>query len=276
MQNIGSGTARSLVLTVFFGVAIVAAEDLKTVTGHEYKNVNVSRIESDSIVFTTDTGVVRIPISELPKEIQEKYGQAGQPTQVAEPVASESERRNLGNPPATSAPSITQAEAEELLGEPLNPGELKHTEDQQGYTWSCKFRTAKSVQDLIVRPIPTARDYAQPRQSAIVEGTEPSKILKIELRVEKSAAGAAAYFKRNIVDAKMTSVDGSGKKHGLEQVGGLGDTALFLIERAGSRSKSRLHVLKGTGVLTVGIAGVPEEHALEKGKVIAMKILPQM
>ena len=49
------------------------AEDLKLTTGAEYKNVRVSRVEPDGIVIATETGVVKLFFTELPKEVQEKY-----------------------------------------------------------------------------------------------------------------------------------------------------------------------------------------------------------
>ena len=49
------------------------AEDFKTVQGKEYKNVAVSRIEPDGIVLRTKSGISKLYLIELPKEVQERF-----------------------------------------------------------------------------------------------------------------------------------------------------------------------------------------------------------
>jgi hypothetical protein len=63
----------SLILVVCFA-SIALADDFKTIYGKEYKNVTVSRVEPDGIVITFSGGIVKIPFTELPPEIQKKYG----------------------------------------------------------------------------------------------------------------------------------------------------------------------------------------------------------
>src|SRR5437762_1763797 len=58
---------------VLFAFAAVA-EDFKTVEGKEYKNATVSRVEPDGIVITFSRGIVKLPFTELSREIQKKYG----------------------------------------------------------------------------------------------------------------------------------------------------------------------------------------------------------
>jgi len=62
----------ALLLLVALQLAI--ADDFKTVEGKEYKNVTVSRVEPDGIVITFSGGIVKLPFTELPPEIQKKYG----------------------------------------------------------------------------------------------------------------------------------------------------------------------------------------------------------
>jgi hypothetical protein len=52
------------------------AEDLKTISGKEYKNVTVSRQEPDGIVVTNAKAglMVKLYFAELPKEVQERFG----------------------------------------------------------------------------------------------------------------------------------------------------------------------------------------------------------
>jgi hypothetical protein len=64
---------------VILSVLLVAlqfavADDFKTIDGKEYKNVKVSRVEPDGIVVITKAGISKIYFTELPQEIQTKYG----------------------------------------------------------------------------------------------------------------------------------------------------------------------------------------------------------
>jgi hypothetical protein len=61
------------ITALFWAVAISFAENFRTTDGKEYKNVTVSRVESDGIMVLTATGIIKLFFAELPKEIQEKY-----------------------------------------------------------------------------------------------------------------------------------------------------------------------------------------------------------
>ena len=65
-----------LILAMVLALAIsqfALAEDFKTIHGKEYKNAEVSRVETDGIVIRTKTGISKIYFIELPKDIQERY-----------------------------------------------------------------------------------------------------------------------------------------------------------------------------------------------------------
>src|SRR4029453_4836557 len=49
------------------------ADDFKLVTGKEYKNVTVTRVEPDGIVLKTKSGISKVYFVELPKEVQERF-----------------------------------------------------------------------------------------------------------------------------------------------------------------------------------------------------------
>ena len=51
----------------------VAAEDIKTIDGKEYKNVTISRVEPDGVVIMASYGIIKIPFEQLPPELREKY-----------------------------------------------------------------------------------------------------------------------------------------------------------------------------------------------------------
>ena len=52
---------------------IAVADDFKLVSGKEYKNVTVSRVEPDGIVLRTKSGISKVYFVELPKEVQERF-----------------------------------------------------------------------------------------------------------------------------------------------------------------------------------------------------------
>jgi hypothetical protein len=66
-------TKALILLLILLFASISIADDFTTVTGKKYKDVTFSRVELDSIVFMTSTGIVKLYFAELPKEVQEKY-----------------------------------------------------------------------------------------------------------------------------------------------------------------------------------------------------------
>jgi hypothetical protein len=76
--------ATTIAILPLLSASLALAEDFKTISGKEYKNVTVSRVEADGIVITTKTGISKIYFVELPKDVQERfhYGSAT-PTEKA-------------------------------------------------------------------------------------------------------------------------------------------------------------------------------------------------
>ena len=62
-----------LAIVAALSASLALAEDFKTVNGKEYKNATVSRVEPDGIVIRFSGGIVKIPFTELPKEVQERF-----------------------------------------------------------------------------------------------------------------------------------------------------------------------------------------------------------
>src|SRR6266513_79874 len=62
----------ALFLILCFG-SLAFADDFKTVSGKEYKNATVSRVEPDGIVVKFSGGIVKIPFTELSQDLQKKY-----------------------------------------------------------------------------------------------------------------------------------------------------------------------------------------------------------
>ena len=63
------------VLTILLLSTASAAfsEDFRTVTGKEYKDANITRVEPDGIVVKTKSGVTKVYFTELPRDIQERF-----------------------------------------------------------------------------------------------------------------------------------------------------------------------------------------------------------
>ena len=65
--------AATLAVLAALSVSLALAEDFKTVSGKEYKDVTVSRVEPDGIVVKTKSGISKVYFIELPKEVQERF-----------------------------------------------------------------------------------------------------------------------------------------------------------------------------------------------------------
>jgi hypothetical protein len=63
----------SLAILAALSASLAPAEDFKTINGKEYKNVTVSRIESDGIVLKSKSGITKLYFTELPKDVQERF-----------------------------------------------------------------------------------------------------------------------------------------------------------------------------------------------------------
>ena len=55
-------------------ISAALADDFKTLTGKEYKDVTVNRVEPDGIVLTSKAGISKVYFTELPKDVQERFG----------------------------------------------------------------------------------------------------------------------------------------------------------------------------------------------------------
>jgi hypothetical protein len=55
-------------------ISVALADDFKTLTGKEYKDVTVSRVEPDGIVVTSKSGISKVYFTELPKDVQGRFG----------------------------------------------------------------------------------------------------------------------------------------------------------------------------------------------------------
>jgi hypothetical protein len=60
------------ILAAFFA-SLALADDFKTVSGKEYKNATVSRVEPDGLVLKTKSGISKVYFTELRADVREKY-----------------------------------------------------------------------------------------------------------------------------------------------------------------------------------------------------------
>jgi len=63
----------TLAILAALSASIALADDFKTIDGKEYKNVKVKRVEPDGIVLITKSGISKLYLTELPKEVQERF-----------------------------------------------------------------------------------------------------------------------------------------------------------------------------------------------------------
>jgi hypothetical protein len=54
-------------------VSVAPAEDLKTIGGKDYKNVESNRVEPDGIVIKRKPEISKIYFAELPKDVQQRF-----------------------------------------------------------------------------------------------------------------------------------------------------------------------------------------------------------
>ena len=53
--------------------SVAPADDFKLISGKEYKDATVSRVEPDGVVLRTKSGISKVYFVELPKEVQERF-----------------------------------------------------------------------------------------------------------------------------------------------------------------------------------------------------------
>src|SRR6476660_17209 len=52
---------------------VAVADDFKLVSGKEYKNVTVARVEPDVLVLKTKSGISKVYFIELPVDVQQRF-----------------------------------------------------------------------------------------------------------------------------------------------------------------------------------------------------------
>jgi thiol-disulfide isomerase/thioredoxin len=61
------------VFSILCFTTVAVADDFKLVSGKEYKNVTVTRVEPDGIVLRTKSGISKVYFVELPSDVQQRF-----------------------------------------------------------------------------------------------------------------------------------------------------------------------------------------------------------
>jgi hypothetical protein len=64
---------RILTFLILCFASIALGEDFKAIDGKQYKNVRVSRVEPDGLVFISKSGISKVYFTELPGEVRERF-----------------------------------------------------------------------------------------------------------------------------------------------------------------------------------------------------------
>jgi hypothetical protein len=72
MMNRTQATA-SLAISLALTASVALADEIKTISGKEYKNATVQRVEPDGLMVKFSGGLIKIPFTELAQELKEKY-----------------------------------------------------------------------------------------------------------------------------------------------------------------------------------------------------------
>jgi hypothetical protein len=76
MNGLGMSHTRTFTVgaVAFFVLLVTLADDFKTIGGKEFRNATVSRVEPDGIVLRSKSGIAKVYLVELPKDVQERFG----------------------------------------------------------------------------------------------------------------------------------------------------------------------------------------------------------
>jgi hypothetical protein len=103
-------SAPTFVILIVCVASLAVADDFRTTKGKEYKNATVSRVEPNGIVIKFKGGIVKILFTELPKDVQLRFGydtdkiEAEQEKRIEEQRAAEEKRIDQEKAAGENAP----------------------------------------------------------------------------------------------------------------------------------------------------------------------------
>lgn len=135
---------------------------------------------------------------------------------------------------------VTKADAEAVLGEPVNDSQPRNSEETDGYYSRCNYYATNDNKSLVVRV----------RQ--VTNG-------KLDAKSEFKAISSSG--------SKLKWIDNLGDRAGVSTTGPQNGLSRTLM----------LYVAKGNSLVTIGLGGMDDENvAMEKAKSLAKKILKQL
>jgi hypothetical protein len=84
-----------LAIIAALSASLALADDFKTIKGKEYKNAKVSRVEPDGIVLITKSGISKVYFTELPKEVQKRFGYDADKLEAEKAAARAAEEKQI-------------------------------------------------------------------------------------------------------------------------------------------------------------------------------------
>ena len=226
-------------LSIFaLSASLALAEDFRTTKGKEYKNATVSRVEPDGIVIKVHGGIVKLPFTELPSDVQKKYEYdpvaareyAAQRDRVI-PRPTATPDANLRTSEADDAQSSVKAlnRAEEFVVKKATTGEMADLNEQFPEEKDRKL-SAKFVQDLVTGTLPNLKLHRHGVQinGAIIDDPIELENARIpcQVRLEKCQFNANITFARADF-ARALSLKGSRFKEAHFNGIKAGDDAVF-------------------------------------------------
>ena len=139
----------ALAIFASLSASLALADDFKTVSGKEFKNATVSRVEADGIVIRTKRGISKVYFTELPGNVQERFhyhsaqdahSTAHREATVAKQHATSAEQR-LGGTADQFAAWYGEPNDSPILDKnfPLLDGAIHHTYTYEGWRIRAAF-----------------------------------------------------------------------------------------------------------------------------------------
>ena len=152
----------TLAILMALSATFAVADDFRTTKGKEYKNVTVSRVESDGIVIKFKGGIVKLPFTELPSDVQKKYEY--NPVAAREYAAQRD--KGISRPTATPDANLRTSEPDDAQSsvKALNPAEQ----------WVVAQATVGKIADLNKQfPQEDDRQLSADFLESLLTGTRP-------------------------------------------------------------------------------------------------------
>jgi len=119
----------ALVILAALSASLGLAEDFKTINGKEYKDATVSRVEADGITIKFSGGIVKVPFTELPKEVQQRFNY--NPEKAAEYSANQNaalEQARKQQEQATQSPTQLSVQEDDKIKAIMNSTQIQRAE----------------------------------------------------------------------------------------------------------------------------------------------------